>query len=87
MRNTVFLRSLLIGSFCLFPSFGDMLRRRRRAQAGLRQLDRMEGYMLRDIGLTRADLHDLARLARDVDFVTEFERRRDARADRPEDEA
>lgn len=84
MRSTVFLRSLLIGSFCLFPGFGALLRRRS-AKAGLRQLDRLEDHMLRDIGLTRADIRDLARLPADADVAAEIRRRRDGGAARSED--
>ena len=86
MRKPVFVPTLLIGSFCLLPRLGGLLRRRS-PKAGLRQLDRLEDHMLRDIGLTRADIRDMARLPADADLVAELKRRRDARLERSWDES
>jgi uncharacterized protein YjiS (DUF1127 family) len=78
MRDYIFHQALSRDSTFLFPKLRRVIRNWF-AKRNLRGLDRLDDYMLNDIGLTRADLAHIRGLPCDVDPIEEMTRIRDRR--------
>lgn len=78
MRDYIFQQALSRDSAFVFPKLRRLVRSWI-AKRSLKGLDRLDDYMLNDIGLTRADLRFIMRLPYDIDPLDEMTRIREQR--------
>lgn len=78
MRDYIFHQALSRDSAFVFPKLRRLVRCWF-AKRNLKSLDKLDDYMLNDIGLTRSDLRHVMRLPYDVDPVAEMSRIREQR--------